>query len=197
MLTEGKALFIYLWLALDGENRMRDRLFLSGIGIVSFLVLLSVGFILLGRNVQTTGDFNASALPALNAFLNGTSAILLTAGYLFIRRKKKTAHKFCMLMAFGTSSLFLVSYLIYHYQVGSVPFLGQGLIRLIYLALLISHIILAAVIVPLALTTIYRAWSENFDKHVRIARWTLPLWLYVSLTGVIVYWLLYWLYPKP
>ncbi len=197
MLTEGKALFIYLWLALDGENRMRDRLFLSGIGIVSFLVLLSVGFILLGRNVQTTGDFDASALPALNAFLNGTSAILLTAGYLFIRRKKKTAHKFCMLMAFGTSSLFLVSYLIYHYQVGSVPFLGQGLIRLIYLALLISHIVLAAVIVPLALTTIYRAWSENFDNHVRIARWTLPLWLYVSLTGVIVYWLLYWLYPKP
>ncbi|MEE8076829.1 MAG: DUF420 domain-containing protein, partial [Candidatus Binatia bacterium] len=119
-----------------------------------------------------------------------------TVGYFFIRRKKKTAHKFCMLTAFGTSSLFLVSYLIYHYQVGSVPFLGQGLIRLIYLALLISHIILAAVIVPLALTTIYRAWSENFDNHVRIARWTLPLWLYVSLTGVIVYWMLYWLYPQ-
>lgn len=197
MLTEDKTLFIYLWLALDGENRMRDRLFLSGIGIVSFLVLLSVGFILLGRNVQTTGDSNASALPALNAFLNGTTATLLIVGYLFIRRKKKTAHKFCMLTAFGTSSLFLVSYLIYHYQVGSVHFPGQGLIRLIYFPLLISHIALAAVIIPLALTTIYRAWTENFANHVRIARWTLPLWLYVSLTGVMVYWMLYWLYPQP
>jgi len=175
---------------------MRDRLFLSGIGIVSFLVLLSVGFILLGRDVQTTGDFIVSALPALNAFLNGASATLLTVGYLFIRRKKETAHKFCMLTAFGTSSLFLISYLIYHYQVGSVPFPGQGLIRLIYFTLLISHIILAALIVPLALTTIYRAWSGKFDKHVRIARWTLPLWLYVSLTGVIIYWMLYWLYLR-
>lgn len=176
---------------------MKDRLFLTGISIVSFLVLLTVGFILLGRQAQIRGDYDVSALPALNALLNGTSAALLIVGYLFIRRRKITAHKTCMLMAFGTSSLFLVSYLIYHYQVGSMPFPGQGWIRPPYFALLISHIILAAVIVPLALTTIFRAWNEQFDKHMRIARWTLPIWLYVSVSGVIVYWMLYWLYPQP
>jgi len=182
---------------LDGDDRMKDRLFLSGIGIVSFLVLLTVGFILVGRQAQIRGDYEVTALPALNAVLNGTSAILLTVGYLFIRRRKVGAHKTCMLMAFGTSSLFLVSYLIYHYKVGSIPFPGQGGIRPVYFALLISHIILAAVIVPLALTTIYRAWNEQFDKHMLIARRTLPIWLYVSVTGVVVYWMLYWLYPQP
>jgi uncharacterized membrane protein YozB (DUF420 family) len=176
---------------------MKDRLFLSGIGLVSFLVLLSVGFILLGRQAEIRGVNDVSALPALNAFLNGTSAVLLTVGYLCIRRKKVTAHKICMLTAFGVSSLFLVSYLIYHYRVGSMPFPGQGWIRSVYFTLLISHIILAAFIVPLALTTMYRAWSEQFDKHMRIARWTLPLWLYVSVTGVIVYLMLYQLYPPP
>ena len=176
---------------------MKDRLFLSGIGLVSFFVLLSVGFILLGRQGGIRGDADVSVLPALNAVLNGTSALLLTVGYLFIRRKKVTAHKICMLTAFGVSSLFLVSYLIYHYQVGSMAFPGYGWIRSVYFTLLISHIILAAFIVPLALTTIYRAWSEQFDKHMRIARWTLPLWLYVSVTGVIVYLMLYQLYPPP
>ncbi len=176
---------------------MKERLFLSGIGLVSFLVLVSVGFLLLGRQAEIRRDADVSALPALNAFLNGTSAVLLTVGYLCIRRKKVTAHKTCMLTAFGVSSLFLVSYLIYHYQVGSMPFPGQGWIRSVYFTLLISHIILAACIVPLALTTIYRAWNEQFDKHMSIARWTLPLWLYVSVTGVIVYLMLYQLYPPP
>ncbi len=133
-------------------------------------------------------------MPALNAFLNGTSAVLLTVGYVFIRLKKVTAHKTCMVTAFGVSSLFLVSYLIYHYHVGSMPFGGSGFIRPVYFTLLISHIVLAACIVPLALMTIYRAWTEQFEKHMRIARWTLPLWLYVSVTGVIVYWMLYHLY---
>ncbi|MEE8326411.1 MAG: DUF420 domain-containing protein, partial [candidate division NC10 bacterium] len=132
---------------------------------------------------------------AVNAFLNGTSAVLLTIGYLFIRRKKVTSHKICMVTAFGVSCLFLVSYLIHHYQVGSIPFAGQGWIRPVYFTLLISHIILAAVIVPLALTTVYRALNAQFDKHVKIARWTLPIWLYVSVTGVLVYVMLYQLYP--
>jgi uncharacterized membrane protein YozB (DUF420 family) len=100
-----------------------------------------------------------------------------------------------MVTAFGVSCLFLVSYLIHHYQVGSIPFAGQGWIRPVYFTLLISHIILAAVIVPLALTTVYRALNAQFDKHVKIARWTLPIWLYVSVTGVLVYVMLYQLYP--
>ena len=176
------------------SSKRQDRLFLVGIGALSFLVLVTVGFLLLGRQVQFRGADDVSALPALNAFLNGTSAALLAAGYLCIRRKRATAHKVCMLTAFGTSCLFLVSYLIYHYQVGSRPFAGQGWIRGVYFALLVSHIVLAACIVPLALTTMYRAWNGQFVQHTRIARWTLPLWLYVSDTGVIVYWMLYWLY---
>jgi len=173
---------------------MRDRLALPVIGLVSTLVLLSVGFLLLGRQRQIQRGYDVSALPTLNAFLNGTSAVLLTLGYVFIRLKKVTAHKTCMLTAFGVSSLFLVSYLIYHYQVGSTPFGGTGWIRPVYFILLLSHIVLAACIVPLALMTIYRAWTEQFEKHRKIARLTLPLWLYVSVTGVIVYWMLYHLY---
>lgn len=136
-----------------------------------------------------------SALPAVNATLNGICALLLIAGYLFIRRRKVTAHKACMGSAFVVSMLFLISYLTYHYYVGSRRFGGQGAVRSVYFAILISHTILAATIVPLALVTVYRALRERFDRHVRIARWTLPLWLYVSVTGVIVYWMLYHLYP--
>ncbi|MFQ5839388.1 MAG: DUF420 domain-containing protein [Candidatus Methylomirabilales bacterium] len=174
---------------------MKDRLILPGIGLVSFVVLLGVAFILLGRQAQVEGDYSISGLPAVNAFLNGTSAVLLTIGYLLIRRKEVTAHKICMVTAFGVSCLFLVSYLIHHYQVGSIPFSGQGWVRPVYFTLLVSHIMLAALIVPLALTTVYRALNEQFDKHVKIARWTLPIWLYVSVTGVIVYVMLYQLYP--
>ena len=134
-------------------------------------------------------------MPAVNAALNGTSALLLATGYLFIRQKKITAHKVCMLSAFGTSTLFLISYLTYHYHVGSIRFAGRGGIRMLYFAILTSHTILAAAILPLALITVYRALRGRFDRHVRIARWTLPIWLYVSVTGVIVYWMLYHLYP--
>ena len=170
---------------------MRDRLVLPVIGLVSTLVVLSVGFLLLGRQTEIHTGYDVSALPTLNAFLNGTSAVLLTVGYIFIRLKKVTAHKTCMVTAFGVSSLFLLSYLIHHYRVGSVPFGGTGFMRPVYFTLLISHIVLAASIVPLVLITIYRAWSQQFEKYMRIARWTLPLWLYVSVTGVIVYWMLY------
>jgi uncharacterized membrane protein YozB (DUF420 family) len=132
-----------------------------------------------------------SYLPSLNAALNSASALLLAAGYLFIRSGRVAAHRLCMLSAFATSSLFLASYLIYHYHVGSVPFTGQGWIRKVYFAILISHTILAVAIVPLVLITLTRALKANFDQHKRIARWTLPLWFYVSVTGVVVYWMLY------
>jgi uncharacterized membrane protein YozB (DUF420 family) len=140
-------------------------------------------------------SLSVSALPTLNAALNGTCALLLAVGYLFIRRRKVAAHRACMIGAFVTSTLFLISYLTYHYHVGSRPFGGLGAIRTLYFTILISHTILAAAIVPLVLITLYRGLKGRFDRHVAIARWTLPLWLYVSVTGVIVYWMLYHLYP--
>ena len=134
-------------------------------------------------------------LPALNAVLNATSAILLSAGYRFIRRRQITAHKRCMLAACATSALFLMSYLTYHYYVGSMPFRGQGWVRPLYFTLLISHTALAATIVPLAIMTLFRAWKADFRKHARLARWTWPIWMYVSVTGVIIYVMLYQLFP--
>lgn len=131
---------------------------------------------------------------ALNASLNGTSAVLLVCGYLAIRRGNKTVHKRFMLSAFAVSVAFLISYVIYHLRVGHVLFQGQGWIRPVYFALLLSHTILAAAIVPLILITLRRAWLERFDKHRVIARWTLPIWLYVSVTGVVIYVLLYHIY---
>lgn len=136
-----------------------------------------------------------SVLPTLNAILNGTSAVLLSAGYLLIRRRKVTAHKACMVSAFCASTLFLISYLTYHYHVGSVAFRGTGAIRAIYFTILISHTSLAVFVVPLALVTLSRALRSQFPRHVRIARWTLPLWLYVSVTGVVVYVMLYLIFP--
>ncbi len=131
---------------------------------------------------------------ALNATLNGTSAILLAGGYAAIRNGKIAIHKKFMIAAFAVSTVFLISYLAYHYQVGHIRFQGQGWIRPVYFTLLISHTILAIVIVPLILITLRRAWLEKFDKHRIIARWTFPLWMYVSVTGVIVYLLLYIVY---
>lgn len=134
-------------------------------------------------------------LPALNAALNAASAILLVTGYLFIRRRRIREHKGCMLSAFVASAVFLVSYLTLRYYAGMTRFIGQGWIRPVYFTILISHTILAAAIVPLALVTVSRGLAGRYDRHVRIARWTLPLWLYVSATGVLVYWMLYQLYP--
>jgi putative membrane protein len=131
---------------------------------------------------------------ALNATLNGISAVLLAGGYAAIRNGKIAIHKKFMLSAFTVSTIFLISYLVYHYRVGHVRFQGQGWIRPVYFTLLISHTILAITIVPLILVTLRRAWLEKFDKHRMIARWTFPLWMYVSVTGVIVYILLYVIY---
>jgi putative membrane protein len=130
-------------------------------------------------------------LPALNATLNGIAACFLVAGYVLIRRGERTLHKRCMLGALATSALFLVSYLIYHWHVGSRPFTGEGAVRVLYFVILVTHIVLAAAILPLALVTTARGLLWQLDRHVRVARWTLPIWLYVSVTGVIVYLMLY------
>jgi uncharacterized membrane protein YozB (DUF420 family) len=136
-----------------------------------------------------------TSLPTLNAFLNALSGILLLAGYAQIRKKNVLAHKRLMVSAFLVSILFLISYLIYHYSVGSVRFTGQGWIRPVYFAILISHTLLAAAVPVLAVITLVRAFRGEFDRHRRIARWTFPIWVYVSATGVVVYLLLYVLYP--
>lgn len=135
-------------------------------------------------------------LPAVNATLNGTGTVLLCFGYYFIRRRKINAHRLCMLAALATSVLFLTSYLIYHAHIGSNPFQGTGLVRPIYFAILITHTVLAAAVPVLAVLTLVRALRGRFDRHVRIARWTLPIWLYVSVTGVVIYLMLYQFYPS-
>ncbi len=132
-----------------------------------------------------------SDLPTLNAILNGIAATLLATGWVLIKRGRIAQHRACMLAAFGTSALFLVSYVIYHANVGSRPFGGQGPIRVVYFAILISHVVLAAAILPLSIVTLRRGLAARYDQHVRIARWTLPIWLYVSVTGVVVYLMLY------
>jgi len=134
-------------------------------------------------------------LPTLNAILNFTSAVLLAFGFFFILRKHIFAHRVCMTSAICVSTLFLISYITYHLQHGHTRFLGTGWIRPIYFTILISHTILAVVIVPLVLVTFVRAWAGRFDAHKKIARWTWPLWMYVSITGVIVYLMLYQLRP--
>ena len=135
-----------------------------------------------------------SDLPAVNATLNATAAIFLATGYVMIRRGRRDLHKRCMLAALTSSALFLVSYVVYHANTGSRPFPGQGVIRGVYFAILVTHVALAAVILPLAITTAARGLSAQYDRHVQIARWTLPLWLYVSVTGVVIYLMLYRLY---
>jgi uncharacterized membrane protein YozB (DUF420 family) len=139
-------------------------------------------------------------LPSLNAVLNGTSAVLLLVGYAAIRRRAIAVHKACMLSALAVSILFLACYLYYHLVVRKgqpTYFTAVGWVRPLYFALLFSHTLLAVVAAPLALVTAYRGLRLQYKRHVRIARWTLPIWLYVSITGVIVYWMLYHLYPSP
>jgi putative membrane protein len=130
-------------------------------------------------------------LPALNAFLNASSAVLLATGYVLIRRGRRDAHKRVMLAALASSALFLTSYLVYHAQVGSVRFRGQGAVRTVYFTILLTHTVLAVAIVPLVATTLVPALRGRFDRHRRLARITLPLWAYVSVTGVVIYWMLY------
>jgi len=130
-------------------------------------------------------------LPVVNASLNATAAVLLVWGYVLIRRHSIAAHRKVMLAAFATSSVFLVCYLVYHFNVGSVRFPRTGVVRMVYLSILTTHTVLAATVPPLAIVTLNRGLRGRFDRHRKIARWTLPVWLYVSVTGVVVYWMLY------
>ena len=132
-----------------------------------------------------------SDLPTVNATLNAISAVLLVTAWFFIKTRRIAAHRLCMILAFSTSALFLISYVIYHAQVGSRPFPGTGAIRAVYYAILIPHVILAAAVLPLAIITLRRGLRRDDIRHRRIARVTLPLWLFVSVTGVIVYLMLY------
>lgn len=134
---------------------------------------------------------DVSSLPAVNASLNALATAFLVFGYVCIRRRNEVAHKRCMIAALVTSTVFLASYVVYHYNAGSRPFMGQGFIRTVYFVILGTHVPLAALIVPLALITVYRGLRDERARHTRIARWTLPLWLYVSVTGVLVYLMLY------
>jgi uncharacterized membrane protein YozB (DUF420 family) len=132
-----------------------------------------------------------TVLPTVNASLNALSGAFLLVGYVLIRRRQITAHRNAMLGAFASSTVFLISYLVYHAQAGSRPFTGQGPIRYVYFAILISHVILASAILPMALMTLSRGLRGQYVEHRRIARWTFPAWMYVSVTGVIVYLMLY------
>jgi len=164
---------------------------LSIIGGLSLAIVGLVGVLLLGHQPGRAWGAEVAALPALNAALNATCAVLLGVGWLAIRRRRVALHRACMLAACLVSALFLVSYVIYHALAGSRPFGGQGWIRAVYFPILFSHVVLAAAMVPFVLTTVYRALAAQFDRHVPLARRTLPVWLYVSVTGVVVYLLLY------
>jgi putative membrane protein len=137
---------------------------------------------------------DVSALPALNASLNATAGVFLLAGFFFIKARRIEAHRRCMIAAFSFSALFLVSYVVYHAQAGSRPFPGTGFARTIYFSILIPHVILAASVLPLAVVTLRRGLRRDDARHRRIARWTFPIWLFVSVSGVVVYLMLYRMY---
>jgi putative membrane protein len=174
---------------------MSDRVALSLIGVLSLAVVLVVAALLLGHSPGRGGRADVSALPAVNAWLNGASAVLLTAGWAFVRRRRIASHRACMLGAFCVSVLFLLSYVTYHALAGSRPFAGQGWTRWVYFPILVTHVVLAATMVPFVLTTLYRALGADFARHARLARFTLPVWLYVSVTGVVVSCMLYLWFP--
>ena len=168
-----------------------DTFWTRVIYVVSVVISLVVAFLILGpRPEGMEGSLDVSMLPFVNALLNGITTLLLITGYFLIRTRKINAHKTVMLTSFGTSSLFLVSYVIYHwFKSGPKSYIGDY--QTIYYFILISHIILAAIIIPLALFTLYRGWVSQIEQHRRIAKITLPIWLYVSVTGVIIYQMLY------
>jgi putative membrane protein len=170
---------------------MTDRLALPVISVLSLVIVGTVAALLLGGQPAASATTSVAALPALNAALNASSAALLAAGYVCIRRRRIAAHRACMLAAAAVSTAFLVSYVVYHWLAGSRPFTGHGWMRAVYFPVLITHIVLAAGMVPFVLTTLYRALTGDFVRHARLARWTFPVWMYVSVSGVAVYWMLY------
>ncbi len=177
----------------DSKNTTpdKDRFWLRIIGVVSVAISAAVAFLILGpRPEGLAGSLDVSALPLVNASLNGVTTVLLIIGFLLIRARRVELHKNTMLAAFGTSTLFLVSYVVYHwFKAGPKAYTGD--FREFYYFILISHIVLAAAIIPLALVTLYRGWQKQIAKHRTIAKVTLPIWLYVSVTGVVIYAMLY------
>ena len=169
----------------------QDQFWLKIIYIVSIIISGAVAFLILGpRPEGMEGALDVSSLPILNATLNGITTLLLVYGYILIRQRKRQKHKTIMLTAFATSAAFLVSYIIYHwFKAGPKQYVGDY--NEIYLFILLTHIVLASIIIPLALITLYRGWTDNLSKHRKIAKITLPLWLYVSVTGVMIYYMLY------
>ncbi|MEX0823078.1 MAG: DUF420 domain-containing protein [Balneolaceae bacterium] len=160
---------------------------IAGISLGAFLFLL---WLLYGRDAGGQTATWVEQLPALNALLNSITTVLILAGFIAIKKKKYVTHMKLMLTAFVTSLLFLISYLLYHNYVGHTPFPGEGVIRPVYFTILISHIILSAFVVPLVMTSYYFAFSGKFKTHRKVSKWTLPVWLYVSVTGVVIYFIL-------
>ena len=163
-----------------------DRTFYAFNALLSAVALAVIAYLLLGRRVAGVGS-DLSFMPAVNASLNATSAVLLLAGYVAIRRKARSLHKYAMVSALACSVLFLVGYLAYHSVHGDTKYPGQGPLRAVYFGVLISHVLLSVPLVPMALTTVYFSWRGAFARHRKLARWTLPIWLYVSVTGVLVF----------
>lgn len=171
--------------------KKNDQFWIRIIYILSVILTLAVAFLILGpRPEGLEGSVDVSFLPTVNALLNGMTTILLIVAYYFIRKKKIDLHKKVMLSSFGTSTAFLVSYVIYHWF-KSGPKLYEGDWTTFYYFILFSHIVLATAIIPMALLTLYRGWNQQLKKHKYIAKITLPIWLYVSVTGVVIYWMLY------
>jgi putative membrane protein len=171
------------------SNSLQENqsLYLTIIGILSIAIPLVVAILLFLPQTGKLGDFNVSFLPHLNAVLNTSTAIALLSGFYFVKRGQVMYHRTSMFSAVGLSSLFLVSYVIYHYQAPHTSFGGVGFVRTFYFLLLISHIILAAVVVPFVLLTVYFAISNQIEKHKKIVKWTFPIWLFVAVSGVVVY----------
>lgn len=174
-------------------DALKEISIVKAIGVILLVSGLAFLFLIYLLYFQETAGSTASwveNLPALNALLNSVSTVLIVAGYVAIRQKKYIRHMQLMLTAFVTSSLFLISYLLYHHYVGHTPFPGEGFIRPVYFTILISHIILSAFVVPLVLTSYYFAFSGKFKTHRKVSRWTFPVWLYVSVTGVMIFFIL-------
>ena len=165
----------------------KEKLYFTIIITVSILIPIAVAFLLFIPQTGKLGKVDVSVLPHINAVLNSLTAILLITGFTFIKNHHQKYHMISMLSAFALSSAFLVSYVVYHYQAELTPYLGEGAIRPLYYILLISHISLAAVVVPFVLLAIYFAISQQFQRHRKIVKWTFPIWLYVAVSGVVVY----------
>jgi putative membrane protein len=174
----------------DSGSSAPDRAFFAFTGVVSTAALAFIGYLLLVRRGGSPGAADLRFLPAVNAGLNATAASLLAAGWLAIRRRQRRVHQYLMVGAFAASALFLVCYLAYHYVHGDTRYAGTGPLRAVYLAVLASHVLLSIPVVPLALTAFYFAYRRQFARHRRVTRWLAPIWLYVSVTGVVVFFML-------